>query len=453
MENNQSLKMATWPVGKLLFSMGLPAVFSMLIQAMYNIVDSIFVSNYSADALFAIGLASPFYMVSLSLALGLATGVGTFVSRRLGEGRKPEANFITTTGFILSLINWLIVLVLALTLSKPFLALFTTRAEIIELGYEYLSIAMVLSLGMHISVLLERVLQSQGDMIAPMIAQLIGAITNIILDPIMIFGMLGCPEMGIKGAAIATVIGQVASAVFVIVILVFKKPEVTVTFKNFKFHFYRVRDIYSVGLPTAVMNMIGSVTTVAMNNVLVRFSEDAVTSLSIYFRLQSFVFMPVFGFNQGALPILSYNYGAMNAKRYKEAVKIFLMTAISIMIVGTLIFQLKPEILLASFGMSESLEAVCDVTLRNISWSFVPASISIVCVTVFQSFGRGTISMVQSILRQVGILIPLAYLLSNLGLNYIWFAYPIAEIVVMIIFSPLAIKTYKEHFNLKSEEN
>lgn len=447
MKENRSEKMATWPVGKLLFSMGLPAVFSMLIQAMYNVVDSIFISNYSQDALFAMGLVTPLQMVSLSIALGLGTGVGTFVSRRLGEGKKDEAIQIANTGLQLGIFHVLIVIFMGIFLTKPFLHLFTSRPEIIDLGYQYLFVVMVFCAGQHIAMLFERTLQAQGNMIVPMFSLLTGAITNIILDPIMIFGFFGCPEMGIKGAAIATVTGQFASLIVATIALFKGKNEVRVSFSNFEVSPRRIKEIYQIGIPTTIMNMIGSLTTTLMNNVLVRFSEEAVSSLSVYFKLQSFVFMPVFGFNQGALPILSYNYGARNKERYLASAKYFLGTAVTIMTCGMLLFQFGTHLLLSSFGMSGSLEAIATVTLRTISLAFIPTSISIVITTVLQSFGKGVLSMIQSILRQIGVLIPVAYFLSQFGLNYVWFAYPIAEIIILCIFIPIAIKTYKTQFN------
>ena len=441
-------KMAVWPISKLLFSMGIPAVFSMLVQAMYNVVDSIYVSNYSQDALFAIGLAAPLQMVGLSLALGGAVGIGTLVSRRLGERRKEEADAVATTGVILTAFHALIITVIGIFFSRSFLGIFTKRPEIIELGYQYLIIVMGLCFGQFFSILFERLLQSQGKMMLPMFAQLIGAICNIVLDPIFIFGMGPIPEMGIAGAAVATVLGQIAGMTFIVIATFVGKHEVNISFKNFKFfNQQRLKDIYAVGLPTAIMNMVSSLTTTLMNGVLVAFSENAVTALSIYFKLQSFVFMPVFGFNQGALPILSYTYGANNSDRYAQTVKLYTATACVCMGLGALLFYFKPDFLLSFFEMDQELLTVTSQTLRIIALSFVPAAISIVVTTVFQSFGRGTTSMIQSILRQLVVLVPLAYVLAQFGkLDLVWYAYPIAEIAVALIFAPIAYKTYRKHF-------
>ena len=449
--SQSSDKMASWPVPKLLFSMGIPAVLSMLIQALYNIVDTIYVSNYSQDAMFAIGLVFPMQMVSLSLALGTGVGIGTLVSRKLGEGNREEATHVATTGIILAFVHCVIIVLLGVLFARPFLQMFTDRADIIELGYQYLIIVMVFSFGQMFSICFERILQSQGNMIIPMISLIVGAVTNIILDPIMIFGQFGFPALGIAGAAIATVIGQIFGMIVVVAAALIGKHEVKIQFKGFHWNSKIVKDIYAVGLPTAIMNMIGSVTTTLMNGVLVGFSENAVTSLSLYFKLQSFVFMPVYGFNQGALPILSYTYGAQNKKRYMETARLYLLSALTFMAIGTVLFITVPELMLSFFEMDAQLQSIAVVTLRIIALSFIPAAISIVISTIFQSFGKGTTSMIQSILRQLVILIPVAYLLASFGnLDLVWYCYPIAEIAVVIIYVPLVIKTYHKAFERKT---
>ena len=449
--SQSSDKMASWPVPKLLFSMGIPAVLSMLIQALYNIVDTIYVSNYSQDAMFAIGLVFPMQMVSLSLALGTGVGIGTLVSRKLGEGNREEATHVATTGIILAFVHCVIIVLLGVLFARPFLQMFTDRADIIELGYQYLIIVMVFSFGQMFSICFERILQSQGNMIIPMISLIVGAVTNIILDPIMIFGQFGFPALGIAGAAIATVIGQIFGMIVVVAAALIGKHEVKIQFKGFHWNSKIVKDIYAVGLPTAIMNMIGSVTTTLMNGVLVGFSENAVTSLSLYFKLQSFVFMPVYGFNQGALPILSYTYGAQNKKRYMETARLYLLSALTFMAIGTILFITVPELMLSFFEMDAQLQSIAVVTLRIIALSFIPAAISIVISTIFQSFGKGTTSMIQSILRQLVILIPVAYLLASFGnLDLVWYCYPIAEIAVVMIYVPLVIKTYHKAFERKT---
>lgn len=441
-------KMATTPVAKLLFKMGLPAVFSMLIQAMYNVVDSIYISNYSKDAMFAIGLANPLQMIGLSIALGGGVGASTIISRRLGQRKNEEANKIAANAFVLTILHILIVMSLGLFVSKPYLRIFTDRSDIVELGFKYLSIVLVACQGQQLSILMERIFQSQGEMTVPMIAQFIGAITNIILDPIMIFGKFGLPEMGIAGAAYATITGQFASMIFCATMLLIKKPQVSIRRKYMEISKERVKEIYQVGAPAMVMNMIGSVTTTAMNTILVRFTEDAVTALSIYFKLQSFVFMPIFGFNQGALPILSFSYGAEKADRYLGTVKVFLVVAETIMVCGTILFVLFPWIPLSMFDTDASLLETSEMVLRITGLSFVFVGPNIVTTTCLQSFGMGTTSMIQSILRQLGILIPLAWFLSQFGLNAVFYAYPIAEAIILLVFAPIVVKAYKKNFKL-----
>ncbi|MDO4500279.1 MAG: MATE family efflux transporter [Erysipelotrichaceae bacterium] len=441
-------KMATWPIPKLLFSMGLPAVFSMLIQAMYNVVDSIYISNYSKDCMFAIGIANPLQLIGLSIALGSAVGTSTLLARRLGQGDIDEANKVAANGFILTGFHTIITVCLGLFVAKPFLALFTDRPEIIEYGYIYLSIVLIISFGQQFSIYFERLFQSQGEMKIPMFGQLIGAITNIILDPILIFGQYGFTEMGIKGAAVATVVGQILSLIFLIACVLIKKPTVRLRLSYLKkgLKAKRVKDIYAVGLPAMVMNMINSVTTTAMNGILVKFSEDAITSLSLYFKLQSFVLMPVFGFNQGALPILSFNYGANDRKRYLQAVKLFWAVAETICVAGMILFAVTPDIPLSFFETDAELLRTAEIVISTIGISFVFVAPNIVITTILQSFGMGTHSMIQSISRQLIVLLPLAIFLSRFGLRQTFFAYPIAEFVMLLVFIPIAIKAYKTKF-------
>jgi len=437
--------MANWPIAKLLLSMGLPAVFSMLIQALYNVVDTIYISRYSQDCLFAIGVVTPMVMIGFSIAMGSAVGIATLVARRLGERRHEEANAVATTGLVLSFIHIIIVILICFFFGKPFIHLFTDRADIIALGFSYMSICMFLCFGQHFSVFFERLMQAQSNMIIPMFAQLIGAVTNIILDPILIFGMGPFPSMGIAGAATATVTGQILAMIFCL--FFFQKDEIKISLHGFKMELSRIKDIYAVGLPSMIMSAIASFTTIMLNSILVKFSENAVSSLSLYFKVQSFVFMPAFGFTQGALPILSYNYGANNKKRFYDTEMLYLCINVGILALGTLLFRFKPEFVLSFFAMDEELYAIASNTLQTICLSFIPAAISISLGTVFQSFGKGIYSMFQSVMRQLALLIPIAYYLSTFGrLELVWWAYPIAETIVALIFIPLTIKVYKAHF-------
>ena len=443
--STKSDKMASWPIPKLLFSMGLPAVFSMLIQALYNVVDTIYISRYSQDALFAIGIVTPMVMVGFSIAMGSAVGIATLVARRLGERKKEEANAVATTGAFLTIVHIMITILICRFLGIPFIRLFTAREEIVTLGFSYLSICMFFCFGQHIALYFERLMQAQSNMIIPMFAQLIGAVVNIVFDPLLIFGYGPFPSMGIAGAAVATVSGQILSMIFCFIF--FARDEVKIRLNGFRMELKRVRDIYAVGLPTMIMNAVTSFTTIFMNTILVRFSENAVSSLSLYFKVQSFVFMPVFGFSQGALPILSYNYGAYNRERYYKTEVLYIITSAAILFMGTLLFKFRTDFVLSFFTMDASLHAIAKKAFQTISYSFVFAALSICMGSVFQSFGKGIFSMIQSILRQLVFLIPTAYFLSGFGnVDLVWYAYPIAEIIVCLMFIPLTIRTYHQHF-------
>lgn len=447
MSENRADKMGTMPVGKLLLSMSLPAVFSMVIQALYNIVDSIYVAQLGQDALFAIGLVFPMQMLSLSIGLGVGVGTNALVARRLGQKRQQHADQTATTGLILSVFHSVLILILGFVFAEPFLKLFTDNPEIIQTGKSYLLIVMGFGLGQQVQIICERVLQATGNMIQPMFSLLISAITNIILDPIMIFGYFGFPAMGVAGAALATVIGQWVGMFYILYIVIKKDHDVNVSLKGFKLEKVVVIKIYQIGIPTMIMNAIGSVTTTCMNAILVGFSDIAVNALSIYFKVQSFIFMPVFGMNQGAMPILAYNFGAKDKKRYVHTLKLMLAVAFVIMLIGTLVFSLAPSLILAMFKPTPELLSIGSVALRTISYSFVFAAISIVMTTTFQSLGNGVKSMLMSILRQLVFIVPLAYILGNIGgLEAVWWSYPLAEFAVMLIFVPFVFQTIKKHF-------
>lgn len=449
MTTNKSNKMATWSIPKLVYSMSIPAMFSMLVQALYNIVDTLYISRISENALFALGLVFPMQMIIISLALGGSIGTSALVARRLGQKKLEEANKTATTGLVLALFHSLICVFIGLFLTKPFLQLFTQDAQIIEIGYQYLSIVMSFSFTVFIAMCFERILQAQGNTILPMISLLIGAITNIILDPIFIFGYFGIPAMGVTGAAIATIIGQTCGMVFITMCSLVGKHDIKLQFKGFELKWERIKAIYEVGLPVAIMQAIGSVTTTCMNFVLVSYSDAAVTALSIYFKLNSFIFMPVFGLSQGTLPILAYNYGSQNVQRYRETVKIFVFTALGIMAVGTMLFMFGADILVGLFNPSAELLEVTGVSLRIISIGFCFIAVAITMNTVFQSLGKGFSSMLMTILRQLVFLVPLAFIFGRLwGLNGVWIAYPVAEIIVVLIYVPICYKTFKEAFNI-----
>ncbi len=415
----------------LILSMALPAMFSMLIQALYNVVDSYYVAKFSDKALSAVSLAMPVQNLMIAFSVGTAVGVTSLISRRLGEKRREEAGYGAMHGLILCVVTSAVFAIYGAFFSTPFFRLFESDPEIISMGDTYITICCVFSVGMFVSTMLEKTLQATGNMIWPMIFQLIGAVANIILDPIFIFGYFGLPAMGVAGAAIATVGGQWICMIVCILVAVRGKHEIEITFKGFKFRWRIVRDIYAVGLPAIVMQAIGTVMNVAMNAILSGFSTAAYTVFGLYFKLQSFVFMPVFGLTQGMLPIMGYNYGARNRQRLMSALKNGCMIALVIMGVGLLLFQLAPAWLIGMFNPTPEMMTIGLRALRIISTCFPLAALGIIVSNMFQAMGHGTYSMIISLMRQLVILIPSAWLLAKLTgqVGYVWWAFPIAELI------------------------
>lgn len=425
-------KMGTEPVLKLILTMSLPAIFSMLVQSLYNVVDSFFVAKISENALTAVSYAAPAQMLMISVAVGTGIGINSLVSRRLGQGRQKDADNAATHGLLLGIVSWVLFALLGFFFSGMFVNAMTSNEEIVQYGTQYLSIVMIASVGLFVELVLEKTLQATGNMIYPMVFQLIGAVTNIILDPIFIFGLLGVPKFGVAGAAIATVIGQFLSMLFALYVVFCKKHRVHIGFKGFQFHGRTVKDIYAVGFPSMLMQSIGSVLIAAMNLILGTFTETAVAVYGIYFKLQSFVFMPVFGLTHGVLPIMGYNYGAGNRKRLMQALKYGCIIALIIMTLGVLAFLFFTKELLMIFDASENMLEIGIPALRIIASCFIPAAIGILFSTLFQAIGMGGKSLLISILRQIVILLPAALLLSRIGLVYVWGAFPIAETVSLV---------------------
>jgi len=446
LENTEN-KMGTMPVFKLIVSMSLPAMLSMMVQALYNVVDSFFVAKISENALTAVSLAFPIQTLLIAVGVGTAVGINSLVSRRLGEKRQDEADSAATHGILLGVFNWVLFAVIGIFFSRLFFQSFTQNQEVIAMGTQYMSIVCIVSFGVFIEINIEKTLQATGNMIYPMVSQLIGAITNIILDPIFIFGLFGVPKMGVAGAAIATVIGQVFAMLFLIFIIVKKDHDIKIDFNNFKIDWGIVKNIYSVGFPSIIMQSIGSAMVVGMNAILIGFTETAVALFGVYFKLQSFVFMPVFGLTQGIMPIIGYNYGARKRTRLLSAIKIGLVIAIGIMAFGTVMFWTIPGRLLSIFNASQTMLKIGVPALQIISICFVPAALGIMFSTVFQSVGNGFSSLIISVLRQLVVLLPAAFLLSKIGLTSVWYAFPIAEIASLtasiVIFWRLYQRTLK----------
>lgn len=426
-------KLGIMPVGKLLVVMSVPTMFSMLIQAMYNIVDSIFVSHYSEKALTAVSLAFPMQMLMFSFAIGTSVGVCSVISRRLGERRLEEAQKAAQTGYTIELMLMVAFVLIGAFLAKPFIRLYTSDAELISMTSVYLQICMMLSIGSFVNVFCEKALQSTGDTIHPMIIQASGAIFNVIFDPILIFGYLGFPAMGVAGAAYATVAGQIFAMILGIVFLK-RNRHLSVRLLRPRLYKDSAKDIIKVGLPAVIMQGIGTIMTSLMNAILITFDVLATTVFGVYFKLQSFVFMPIFGMNSGLMPILGYNYGAKNKPRMMRALKLGIVFAFIFMSLGTLIFNLFPDALLGLFNASDSLKSLGEVALRLISLSFPLAAISIILGALFQAMGDGFYSMVVSVVRQLFILIPCAWLFGRLfGLNAVWFSFLTAEVFALVL--------------------
>ena len=444
MSEIQQNKMGYKPMLPLVIGMSLPAMFSMMIQALYNVVDSIFVATYSPLALTAVSLAYPLQMISISFAVGTAVGVNSLIARRLGAKNYKEADAAATTGVFLAICNWLLFFIVGLFLSRLFIGMFTDDATVIDNGTSYLSIVLCSSIGMMTGVMGEKILQATGNMIIPMLTQMLGAIVNIIFDPLMIFGIWIFPEMGVSGAAVATVIGQLSSMLFIYIIFFAKKHAVSLRFKGFRLSGSVIKNIYTVGLPAIIMQCIGSVMVsginaiISLSGVARNIANAYINAFGAYFKLQSFIFMPVFGLSQGVSPIVGYNFGAMNKKRMYSALKIGIVIAVGIMVLGTLLFQFGSEWLLSLFR-SEDVEAnalmlqVGVPTLRTISLSFILAAGGIMFSTFFQAIGKGLYSMILSFSRQLIVLLPVAYLLSMIDLTTMWYAFPIAEVAALII--------------------
>ncbi|CZQ99735.1 multi antimicrobial extrusion protein [Trichococcus palustris] len=427
-------KMGVMPINKLLVSMSVPMMISMIVQALYNVVDSIFVAQISEKALTAVSLAFPIQNLMIALAVGTGVGINALVSRRLGEKNYPAANHTADNGIFLNAMHYLLFLLFGLFFLPLFFSFQTTDAEIIAYGIDYLNIITLFSVGIFMQVSMERLLQSTGNTMYAMVTQGMGAILNIILNPIFIFGWFGVPAMGIKGSAIATVVGQISAASLAFYFNVRFNKEISLSFGGFRPDLKTIKKIYSIGGPSIVMQAVGSFLNLSMNNILIRFTPTATAVFGVYFKLQSFVFMPVFGLNNGMVPIIAYNYGADAKDRIKETIKLSKVYAMAIMLIGLVIFQLIPEQLLQLFNASDEMLKIGIPALRIFSLCYVFAGYNIVSGSVYQAFGRGGLSLWVSLIRQIVVLLPAAFLLSLLGdVSFVWWAYPIAELFAIVL--------------------
>ena len=443
MEEN---KMGVMPVTRLLVTMSLPMMLSMLVQALYNIVDSMFVAQLSEDALTAVSLAFPVQSLMIAVASGTGVGINALLSRNLGERNFEGANNAARNGVFLAIVSCIVFALLGLVGSRLFFSLQTDNPVILEYGVQYMSIITLFSVGIFLQITFERLLQSTGRTFYNMITQGTGAIINIILDPIMIFGLLGFPRLEVAGAAIATVVGQIVAVIMSFCFNHFKNKEISLSPRGFRPHGRTILFIYKVGIPSIIMQSIGSVMTFGMNKILLMFSSTAAAVFGVYFKLQSFIFMPVFGLNNGMIPIIAYNYGARNKHRIIETARKSVLIAVCIMILGFAIFQIFPAFFLSTlFRASENMLAIGVPALKIISISFLFAGYCIIVGSIFQALGNGVYSLIISATRQLIVILPVAYIFATVfGLSMVWWAIPIAEIVSVILSTLLLKRIYRK---------
>ena len=423
-------KMAVRPVFPLLMSMAIPPMISMLIQSLYNIVDSMFVAKIGEDALTAVSLAFPVQTLIVACSVGIGVGVNSYISRSLGREDQEGADSAVAHGLLMAAFVAVLFIIAGQFLLEPFFRLFSDDPAILADAITYTNICLTFCAGSFIHICIEKVFQSTGSMIFPMLLQALGAITNIILDPIMIFGLFGFPAMGVKGAAVATVIGQHTAMLASLLVFLLGKFAVRLDLRNFHFSWKMIRDIASIAIPNSCMNALGSVLVMGLNSILIGFSNTAVSLFGIYYKLQTFVFMPASGLTQGAMPIMGFSYGAGNGKRLQHILSISLRVCFVIMAVGCVLFMAAPEWLLGLFDASEEMLAIGVPSLRIVSVSFLPATIGFILPTMFQSMGQGGYSLIVFLLRQLVITLPAAAILSGpFGLTGIWASFILAESV------------------------
>ena len=431
-------KMGVMPVNRLLLNMAVPMMMSMLVQALYNVVDSYFVAKLSEDALNAVSLAFPMQNLMIAVAVGTGVGINSLLARSLGQKNQKKADRVAMNGLLLAALSCLVFTVLGLTCSRLFYTVQTDIAPIVNYGEDYLIIVCGMSAGLFAGVTLDRLLQATGRTFLTMITQAVGAVANIILDPIMIFGLFGFPRMEVAGAALATVIGQILGALLSLYFNLRRNPDIHFSLRGLRPSGPIIRGIYSVGVPSIAMQSIGSVMVFGMNQVLISFTSTATAVLGVYFKLQSFFFMPVFGLNNGMVPIVAYNYGARRPDRITRTIRLSVTYAVCIMLIGLLLFQVIPHVFLGMFmaegETSGDMLTIGVPALRTISLSFLFAGACVVSSSVFQALGHGMLSLVVSVVRQLVVLLPVAFILSRVGeLSLVWWAFPIAELFAVIL--------------------
>ena len=445
----QENKMGTMPIGKLILNMSWPAIISMMLQALYNVVDSFFVSRLGEEALAAVTYIFPIQFLMISFAVGTGVGINSLIARRLGAKRFEDADMAASHGYRLAFITWIPFLIIGLFLSKPMMGFMSETPYIVENGAAYLTIVMIGSIMVFIQCITEKILQATGNMIVPMLCGLVGGIANIVMDPLLIFGIGPFPEMGVIGAAVATLFGQFLSLALGQYVLFFRKHPVKVRLWGWKWDGQVARDIYAVAGPAILMQGIGSILQFSMNLILGSFTETAVAVMGVYGRLQSFIFMPCFGLNQGVLPIMGYNYGAQNRARFMETFKKGFFAAFCIMVAGFIVFQLFAHQLIGAFNSQNSAEMyeIGVPAFHAISWCFMPASFGIMSSSIFQASGHGFLSLWGGLIRQFVGVLPLAIIFAKLfGLQMVWYSFPLAEILGTLYFALMLRYMYKKEF-------
>lgn len=446
----QGNKMGVMPVGKLLLNMAVPMILSMLVQAIYNVVDSIYISRYSQDAVTALGLAFPVQNVQIGCAVGIGVGVNSMLSKSLGEGDREKANLVAGNGIFLGLAATALFMLFGFFGTKFYYTMQTENAAILKSGIDYTSICCIFTLGIYFEILFERMLQATGRTMHTMITQTVGAIVNIVLDPVFIFGVpaLNIPSMGAAGAAIATVMGQWAAAGLALLFNIKFNPDVQLSFKTIRPRMSIIRPVLSIGVPSMIMNCVSSVMNFSMNQILLGFEavgETATAVFSIYYKLQSFFFMPLFGLNNATISIVAYNYGARNADRIKRTLKLAVGMAMGFMIAGLLAFELLPGVLLSIFNLSDTFVELGKTALRIIAIHFPIAAVCIALGASFPALGNGMYSTITSLCRQLVVLLPAAYLLSLSGdVNLVWWSFPIAEVMSLTVTIILFARIYRQ---------
>ena len=447
-------RLGTDPILPLLIKLSIPSIFSMTIQALYNVVDSIYVGRYSKAGLNALSLAFPLQLFLIAISVGTGIGASSLISRLLGRKEKESASRVAEHVLLLSVFYGIVVAIIGIFFSRNLIGIFTDDPALLQMATEYVSIIFMGSMFLFVPVLSSDILRGEGNTFIPMVAMLIGAVINIVLDPFLIFGIGPFPELGAAGAAYATVFSRLVSGIYILYMVIHNDKDIKIDLKKFKFKFTIIKDIYKVGLPAMVMQFLGSFMVAGLNLIVGSYNTDAIAVVGIYFKLQSFVFMPVFGLNQGYMPIIGYNYGFNKPERMKETIKYGLLTAFVITTSGFLLFQFIPQPLVMLFNDDPKLIALGVKALKTISLAFPLIGVAIVASTTFQAVGKGIISLIISFLRQIIILLPAAYILGKIGgLNYIWYSFPISELISGVVLAILFMRTFSKVFHNMREKD